>query len=77
MKRSAIVLLIVGLVVESAGYMIDKAGFFSFIVRGISPTFVHGEEAVRALRAGNALVAMNPRFEAVVQGANPICAPVP
>jgi hypothetical protein len=65
MRRSAIILLIVGLIIESVGYMIDKADVFIFIVHMISPRYVLGEKAIASLKAEKELMPDDPGFSVV------------
>jgi hypothetical protein len=64
LNRTALLLLIVGLVVESAGYVLDKADFFGFVVPLVSPTFVGGQAATSAIRSGKVLERGSEGFDA-------------
>lgn len=65
MKTGALTLLILGLVVESLGYAVDKADVFQFVPRIISLTYAESEAGLAFLQQGQPLNPLDPGFSSI------------
>lgn len=64
MKRQALTLLIVGLLIQSVGYLVDKASVFGFVSKLVSPTYRNGSKALAVFDNQGSLKQGEPGFDA-------------
>ncbi len=67
MKTSAVVLLIVGLLIETAGFMADRTNVFSFVLPLIATEYTSGMRGVATLESTKSLEPQSPGFRTAAE----------